>query len=32
VLGAAIELAKRHELRDGIVIISGDAGWKSWSS
>ena len=32
VLGAAMELAKRYDLRDGIVIVSGDAGWKSWTN
>lgn len=32
VLGAAMMLAERYELDDGIVVVSGDAGWKSWGS
>jgi cysteine synthase len=32
VLGAAMGLAERYDIRDGIVIVSGDAGWKSWSN
>lgn len=29
VVAAALTLAPKHGLRDGIVVISGDAGWKS---
>lgn len=32
VLAAAMELAERYEIRDRIVIVSGDAGWKSWTN
>ncbi|MBO2451703.1 pyridoxal-phosphate dependent enzyme [Actinomadura barringtoniae] len=30
VVAAALTLAHKHNLRDGTVVISGDAGWKTW--
>jgi hypothetical protein len=31
VISAALRLADEIGLDDGIVIISGDAGWKNWN-
>jgi [CysO sulfur-carrier protein]-thiocarboxylate-dependent cysteine synthase len=31
VVAAAMDLASRYGLRDGVVAVSGDAGWKSWN-